>query len=274
MRGSLQNKMEKRNFPIPKKGGNLHFNQTPTMKTPSITAVLFTTVFPFVTSSCLALTPFSEDFTGTRLDKASWLPGIYGAGAILRQSGGRLNFLMPVAKANEVDVWIELTASQPGYNENWQAIVDVVNTNSHRGDSSPGLWISNHNDSRDVVYLEFAGKGLKGGFDASFVVDGLYTAGEDFLANPNVTKGSIRISFNKATKILTFWYDKTGSADGYKWTRLGTFATNGVGGDRRGDWQMNDETGRFVIKLAGYVENKVVSQGTESMDNFVLKALK
>jgi len=37
---------------------------------------------------------------------------------------------------------------------------------------------------------------------------------------------------------------------------------------------MNDETGTFVIKLAGYVENKVVAEKTESMDNFVLKALK
>jgi len=184
------------------------------MKTPFITAGLCFAGLSIFTGHCLALTPFSEDFTGTRLDKASWLPGSFGTGAILRQSGGRLNFLMPVAKANEVDIWIQLTASQPGYNENWQAIVDVVNTNSHRGNSSPGLWISNGNDSSDVVYLEFAGKGLKGGFGASFVVDGQYTAGADLVANPGVSKGSIRITFNKATKILTFWYDKTGSADG------------------------------------------------------------
>ncbi len=244
------------------------------MKTPIITSGLFVAGFSLFTGDCMALTPFNDDFTGTRLDKASWLPGIYGTGAILRQSGGRLNFQMPVAKPKEVDVWLELTASQPGYNENWQAIVDVVNTNNHRGDSSPGLWISNGNDSSDVVYLEFLGKGTQGGFDASFEVDGLYTAGADMVANPGVSKGSIRISFSKSTKILTFWYDKTGSADGYKWTKLGTFATNGVGGDRRGNWQMNDETGRFVIKLAGYVENKVIAQGTESMDNFILKALK
>ncbi|MEO5714596.1 MAG: hypothetical protein ABIT37_14005 [Luteolibacter sp.] len=244
------------------------------MKTPITTAGLFVAGFSFFTGDCLALTPFSDNFTGTRLDKASWLPGNYGTGAILRQSGGRLNFSMPVAKAREVDIWLELIASRPGYNENWQAILDVVNTNSHRSNSSTGLWISNGNDPSDVVYLEFFGKGPKGGFGASFVVDGLYTAGADIVANPGVTKGSIRISFNKATKILTFWYDKTGSADGYKWTKLGTFATNGVGGDRRGNWQMNDEIGTFVIKLAGYVENEVVAQGTESMDNFVLKALK
>lgn len=104
-------------------------------------------------------------------------------------------------------------------------------------------------------------------------MDGKYTADADIVANPGVSKGSIRITFNRTTKILTFWYDQMGSADGYKWTKLGTFATNGTGGDRRGDWQMNAETGSFIIKLAG-VEGKVVAPGTENLDNFILKALK
>jgi|GEM_PF-6463192 len=108
------------------------------MKTPIIITGLLVAGFSFFIGNCLALTPFSEDFTGTRLDKASWLPGNYGTGAILRQSGGRLNFQMPVAKANEVDIWLELLASRPGYNENRQAILDVVNTNSHRSNSSTG----------------------------------------------------------------------------------------------------------------------------------------
>lgn len=242
------------------------------MKTPFITTGLSVAGFLFFTGNCLALIPFSDDFSG-KLDKTHWLPGSFGAGAILKQSGGRLNFSMPVAKPQEVDIWLELL-NRAGYNESWQAILDVVNTNSHRGNSSTGLWVSNGDDPSDVVYLEFLGKGPKAGFNASFVVDGLYSAGADLNTNPGVTKGSIRITFNKTTKILAFWYDKTGSADGYKWTKLGTFATNGVGGDRRGNWQMNDGTGTFVIKLAGYVENKVIAQGTESMDNFFLKALK
>lgn len=229
--------------------------------------------FSLLTGNCLALIPFSDNFNSTKLDKEQWLPGIFGTGAKLKQSGGRLNFTMPVARAEEVDVWLELT-NRAGFNESWQAIIDVVNTNNHRGNSSPGLWISNGDDPSDVVYLEFFGKGPKGGFGASFVLDGQYSVGPAIVVNPGVSKGSIRVSFNKTTKILSFWYDKTGSADGYQWTKLGTFATNGVGGDRRGDWLMNNESSTFTLKLAGYVEGKIVAPGTENLDNFILKGLK
>lgn len=244
------------------------------MKTPNIITGLCFVGFSFFTGNCFALTPFSDDFNAPTLDRSNWLPGSYRTGAKLTQSSGRVNFTMPVAKSREVDVWLELMTSRPGYNENWQAVLDVVNTNNHRGDSTTGLWISNSADPSDVVYLEFLGKGYQAGFGASFVVDGQYSAGPEIVANPHVSKGSIRITFNRTTKILTFWYDKTGSTDGYQWTRLGTFATNGVGGDRRGNWQMTDEAGAFVIKIAGYVEDRVVAPGTESMDNFALKALK
>ena len=244
------------------------------MKTPDITTGLFFGALSFFTGHCLALTPFSDDFTGTRLDKASWQQGSYGTGAILKQSGGRLNFTMPVAKDEEVDTWVELIASHPGYNENWQAILDVTNANNHRGNSAPGLWIFNAADPSDSVYLEFLGNGVKGGFGASFVVNGFYSAGADIVANPGVSKGSIRVIFNKTTKILTFSYDPTGSGDGYKWIKLGTFATNGVDGDRRGNWEMDPEIGSFTIRVNGYVDGKVVAAGTETMDNFALKAVK
>ena len=244
------------------------------MKTPSTPTGLLILGFSFFTGNCLALTPFSDDFTGTRLDKASWQQGSYGTGAILKQSGGRLNFSMPVANSAEADAWFELTATHPGANENWQVILDVTNSNNHGGDSAPGFWLYNSADPNDAVFLEFFGKGAKGGFDASFVVNGLYSAGADLVANPGVSKGSIRIVYSKTTRILAFSYDSTGSADGYKWTKLGTFATNGIGGDRRGNWEMDPVTGTFTIRINGYVEGKVVSTGTETMDHFVLKAVK
>ncbi len=250
------------------------FQLDTTMKTKLITAGLSFAALSLFTGNCLALTPFSDDFNAAKLDTTNWLPGAYGTGAKLKQSGGRLNFLMPVAKNKEVDVWLELATSRPGYNENWQAIVDVTNANDHQGDSSPGLWIFNSNDPSDSVFLEFSGKGVKGGFGASFTVNGRYTAGASIAANPGVSKGSIRILFSRTTKILTFSYDQTGSGDGYRWTKLATFATNGVGGDRRGNWEMDPEIGTFTVRINGYVEGKVVAAGTETMDNFVLKDVK
>lgn len=37
---------------------------------------------------------------------------------------------------------------------------------------------------------------------------------------------------------------------------------------------MNAETGSFIVKLASYVEGKVVAGGTENLDNLTLKRLK
>ncbi len=244
------------------------------MKTRIPTSRLALAGFAFLTGNSLALTPFSDNFNAAKLDTVNWLPGNFGTGAKLNQSGGRLNFTMPVKKDAEVDSYLELATSHPGYNENWQVIVDVANTNNHRGNSAPGLWIFNSADPADSVFLEFTGKGTKGGFGASFVLDGLYSVGTDIKTNPGVSKGSIRISFSKTTKILTFWYDKTGSGDGHKWTKLATFATNGVGGARRGNWLMNAQTGSFSVRLNGYVEGKIVAAGTENFDNFVLKVLR
>ncbi|MES2659659.1 MAG: hypothetical protein V4689_13665 [Verrucomicrobiota bacterium] len=244
------------------------------MKTPLIPAGLSIAALSFFASNCLALTPFSDNFNASKLDTVNWQPGAYGTGAKLKQSGGRLVFTMPVAKSREVDAWLELATSRPGYNENWQAILDVTNANEHQGDSAVGFWIFNSADPSDAVFLEFSGKGAKGGFAASFVLDGKYNVGAAIKANPAVGKGSIRILFNKTSKILTFSYDPTGSVDGYQWTRLATFATNGIGGDRRGNWEMDPEIGTFTVRINGYVEGKVVASGTETMDNFVLKSVK
>ena len=240
------------------------------MKTPFSVFAIIGCQFLLGTSS--ALTPFSDNFNAAKLNTTNWLAGGEG-GAKLKQSGGRLNFTVPSNLADEDYAFIQLLNSQPGYNESWQVIVDVTNTNNHRGFSGPGLWVYNADDGGDTVFLELYGKGTKGGFVASFVLDGQYTVGKEIRNNPAVSKGSIRISFNKTTKLLTFWFDKTGSADGYKWTKLCSFSPTGVGGDRRGNWNMNNETGRFNIKLYGFSEGRIVAPGTENLDNFVLKRL-
>ncbi|MEO7099608.1 MAG: hypothetical protein ABI162_09630 [Luteolibacter sp.] len=131
----------------------------------------------------------------------------------------------------------------------------------------------NADDPGDTVFFELYGKGTKGGFFASFVLDGFYTVGNDIGKNPGVSKGSIRISFNKNTKLITFSFDKTGSADGYKWTKLCTFSPTGVGGDRRANWNMNPTTGRFGIRIYGFSDSRIVAAGTENLDNFVPKGL-
>lgn len=125
------------------KGG---FQPDTTMKTKLTTAGLSFAALPFFTGNCLALIPFSDDFNAGSLDRDRWSRGSYGTGGRLTQSNGRLNFAVPVAKPSEIDVWLELYANHPGYNENWQAIVDVANSNHHQVNSTVGLWIANSAD--------------------------------------------------------------------------------------------------------------------------------
>ncbi|MEO5913870.1 MAG: hypothetical protein ABIS50_06530 [Luteolibacter sp.] len=240
------------------------------MKTKLITAGLSFAGFSFFAGHCLALTPFSDNFNAIKLDKINWLAGGEG-GAKLKQDDGVLKFLVPVNKADEDYAFLELVPSRPGYDENWQVLLDVANTNSHRGNSGPGIWIANAEDGGDTVFFECYGKGPKGGFVASFVNNGLYNVGPDIGDNPGVSGGTIRISFNKTTKIMTFAYRVGKTA---KWTKVATFSTNGVGGDRRANWNMNAETGLFVIKIYGFTEGRIVASGTETLDNFVLKEIK
>lgn len=89
--------------------------------------------------------------------------------------------------------------------------------------------------------------------------------------NPKVASGSVKVAFNKTTKLFTFSYDKTGSADGYQWTRLCTFSPTGQGGDRRGDWKMNLAGGAFKVLLYGYSDSQLVAIGKAFFDNFSLK---
>lgn len=227
---------------------------------------------PF-TGGAFALTPFSDNFNAPKLNTDAWTPGGEG-GAKLKQTNGVLRFLVPKNKEDEDYAFLELKGIYPGYNESWQVIVDVTNTNEHRGNSAPGFWISSGDDPSDVAFFEFYGKGPKGGFIASFTNNGVYNVGPDLVTNPGVTKGSLKITFSKTTKIITFWHDKTGSSNGYQWVKLGTFSTNGVGGNRRADWLMNEETSYFTVRIFGFSEGKIVAAGTETLDNFSVKSLK
>lgn len=135
-----------------------------------------------------------------------------------------------------------------------------------------GISIFNAADPKDNVNLEFYGAGTRGGFNFIGITDDWDRPSQDVRVNPNVKLGSLRIGFSKSTKLLTFWYDKTGSADGFQWAKLCTFSPTGSGGTRRGNWKMNAGSGSFGVMIFGYAELRSVASGKASMDNFVLKA--
>jgi hypothetical protein len=190
----------------------------------------------------------------------------------LSQAGGRLNYTTSKPTTDDDYAMLTLRNNRPGYNENWHVIVDVANTAGKGSDVGVGITIANGADRMDNVNLEFYGKGTKGGFNFIGITDDVDDITQDITARRNVTKGSLKIAFNKTTKLFTFWYDRTGSADGFQWTRLCTFSTTGKGGDRRGNWKMNPAGGNFSVHLFGYSEFQTLAGGKATLDNFVLKA--
>jgi hypothetical protein len=245
------------------------------MKTPVFASGLAFVGFTFLSGTCMALTPVEEKFS-TALNPARWI--VSGSTyAKLEHGSGRLNFTVGPAKSEDDYASAQLSGNQPGYNESWQVIVDVSNTANAGNDVGAGFYIRNSANPFNVLYFEFYGdgKGKQGGFQASILKDEFGNYLEPHLINsPKVKKGSLRITFNKTTKLITFFCDKTGSANGYQWKKIGTFSPTGVGGDRRLNWNMDPTSGSFVVGLEAFGDNRLVRNGKVNMDNFILKSLR
>jgi hypothetical protein len=227
----------------------------------------------FLTGTALALTPFSDNFNATALNTSRWTLENYAKGK-LTQGAGKVNFTVAATPTGDDFSTLELKNNRPGYNESWEVILDVANTSGQGYKVGTGVLIFNADDYGDQVGLEFNGKGRGAGFVTIGITNDKDNPQQDIRVNPNVTKGSLRVTFNKTSKLFTFWYDSTGSADGLVWTQLATFSPTGKGGDRRGNWQMNSGGGRFGIQLYGFAENRSIAAGKVGFDNFKLKALR
>jgi hypothetical protein len=224
--------------------------------------------------TALALTPFTDSFDKPKLNTSRWALKNFAKGK-LSAGSGRMNFTVANPPTGDDAAMLTLRNNQPGFNESWEVVLDVTNLRNAGNDSGTGIWIYNATDEEDGVFLEFYG--TKGGFNVINVTDDEDNTADDISRNPRVKSGSMRISFDKSTKLFTFWYDKTGSANGFKWVKICTFSPTGKGGDRNGDWKMNPGSGRFGVRLFGFAENnqkQAIPPGQISFDNFSLKAAK
>ena len=215
-----------------------------------------------------ALTPVTETFSSKTINTARWTAKNFDS-AKLAAGSGRLNFTVARVE-EEAFSYLQLRNNNPRYNENWEVIVDVRNTANRGDEAGIGLSIFNVADPRDELFLEFYGS-TRGGFNMIGVTDGNDNPSTDIRSNPRTTSGSMRISFDKKTRQLTCWFDRSGSANGYQWVKLGAFSTTGTGGNQRGNWKMKSSSGRFGIRLVAYGEETRIANGKMSLDNFRLR---
>ena len=243
--------------------------RSPPMKTNRIRCIVALTAA--LTGQCLALTPITENFDSPTLDTARWYQYRSGVGQ-LSQQNGKLNYTTPSSSSAEhTFATIELQSSYPGYNESWEMIIDLANTSNLGKEAGCGFMICNPADRRDYLFVEFYGKsGIAGGaYVNSKKVDAKLVKG---LAG--VTKGSIRVRFNKTTKLLTFSASLKSAEQGYEWVKIGTFSPTGSGGNVNAKWKMKNSTGQFGIQLLGFGAPAKIPAGKITHDNFTLTAAK
>lgn len=228
------------------------------------------TAVPLFGGSALALTPFSDNFNANSIKSANWKVENSSKGSFLANQN-KLNFTVAGKPTDDDYSILTLKKNRPGYNESWEVTLDVTNTMSDESSVGVGVQVFNAEDPTDVVSLEFAGKI---GFFGVFITDDEDDSDQDIEKNPGVTKGSLKISFDKTSKLITLAFDKDGSANGFVWKKLATFSPTGTGGNRRGNWNMNPTTGSFGIEIFAYGEKSKVASGKVTLDNFTLKAVK
>ncbi|MEO5916963.1 MAG: hypothetical protein ABIS50_22230 [Luteolibacter sp.] len=231
-----------------------------------------------LTGTASALTPLTDNFNAETLRLARWKITNREGGELAHFPGG-MKFTVGSDPAQYASGIAELRNRHPGCNESWEVIVDVVNKTNLEYRAGVGLQICNALDARDRVNYKFNGAGLGGiGSSSGFAVTGqaddevdLDDFDREFRLDPQVAAGSMRITFDKKTRFFTFWYDRTGRADGFQWMKLCNYSTTGRGGYRSGNWRMNPASGRFTIQIYGYSDSCRVPAGQLKLDNFSMR---
>lgn len=237
-----------------------------------MTRILITaSAMPLLGGTALALTPINDKFQGDTINKIRWKVESSSKKTAFLPANGKLDFTLAGKPTDDDYSILKLKRIRPSYNESWEMTLDVRNNTSTNSTVGVGFQVYNAQDPTDLVALEFFGKS---GFFGVFITDDEDDSDQDIEKNPGVTKGSLKISFDKTSKLITLSFDKDGPANGFTWKKLATFSPTGTGGDRRGNWNMNSETGRFGIDLYAFAEDSKVVTGQVSIDNFTLKPVK
>src|SRR5690349_1363967 len=105
-----------------------------------------------LSASASALTPLTENFDAAKLNTKRWSLTNGGKG-VLAQSKGALNFTVPSKLTGDDYGILTLKNNQPGYNESWEVIVDVVNKTGLGSKAGVGIQIYNAGDDKDQLSL-------------------------------------------------------------------------------------------------------------------------
>lgn len=230
------------------------------------TATCLGTLF-LCAGSLQAVTPFSDDFS-TATNTNRWKVYQFGGGKIA-SSAGKVVFTVPKNPTGDDFALFALKGIQPTVNEDWEVTVDVSNTTAKGRQSGPGLFIENAADRNDAVFIEFYSNWSVSTVNSIFMTNEKDDASMDIsrtIPGPNL---SLRATYKKATKIITFSYRSLPSGG---WIQLSSFSPfNRTTAPRRGDWKLNPRTGKFNVVIYGFSERNIITSGGITLDNFSIR---
>jgi hypothetical protein len=215
-----------------------------------------------------AVTPFSDSFSSAT-NTTRWAVSNFGSGMI-STSAGKLMFTVPRNPTRDDFATFTLRGIQPTVNEDWEVTINVSNTTAKGQNSAPGLWIQNAADRNDAVFIEFYNRSATASkVNSTFMTDESDSATMDISNSVAGTKASLRATYRKATKIITLWYRISPTA---AWSKLSNFSPfNSTTAQRRGNWQMNPNTGKFKVVIYGYSAGNIIAAGGITLDNFSIR---
>ena len=210
----------------------------------------------------------SDNFNDNKQNKILWGPDDGYGNGVLKETNHRLEYTV---SGGDAFTYRDLIASQGTYTGNWQVQIDVFNGTKTSGskESSIGMEIFRC-DNRDeyMVYGElYAASGSKTFFGEFWGPDPDYWDEVQTvdLAGNLPLKGSIRVSFDGTSKVITLDYKTTDS----DWMQLGSFGISAAGGgsDYNIDWNMADSD-QFCFDVYGWSEVLAIASGKIYADNF------
>lgn len=161
-----------------------------------------------------------------------------------------------------------------GFSEDWQVRLDVGNSGNpptNSGWIAVGLTIADASKPLDPPLVKFrlyASNFYGGGtVGRGFFSGGAQIGYKDTYSAGSTTSGSILVTFNKMTKVITTFYDIDGPTNGYKWSLLQRVGLAGSGGDSNVDLGMTYNSS-FEIGVYGESMGNIVSPGVAWVDNF------
>ncbi|MBX3740627.1 MAG: hypothetical protein KF712_06525 [Akkermansiaceae bacterium] len=210
---------------------------------------------------------YSDNFNDNLKSPEKWGADL-GSSGTLSEVNGRLEFSATAADRDLYRPWI---LNPPGYDKDWETVIDVSNlTSPSLTGSETGIGIAVFSPTGTTNRVETALYAYRNG---TFIFNGVYAGingGGETSSLSNSTVASLRITYKASTKVIACFHDPDGAAGGYTWNQFASYGIAGTGGATANrSWGMSGSQA-FRVAIWAYGDGTTVPGGLLFADNFII----